>query len=98
MDEQEELDGVIEAGVGAVLAATALAVLGTILGQNFEGEADSFARIAWTVWAGVVAGWVALILFDYWIPVKVEPEVLQGLPDSVRNLPLDSDPLDPPIV
>jgi hypothetical protein len=76
---KDELDGAIQAGVGAVLAATGAAILGTILSLNFDGEADTFARGAWVVWAGVVAGWVALVLFDYWMPEKVEPAVLEPL-------------------
>lgn len=83
MYEQEfgldELDGAIQAGVGAVLAATVAAVIGTILSLNFDGAADSFALGAWVVWAGVVAGWLALVLLDYWVPEKAEPVVLEPL-------------------
>lgn len=73
----EKLDRILDAGVGAVVAATGLALLGTLVAVLNDGDAaNDFARLAWTVWVFVLATWAAIILLDYWIPVKDEPRVL----------------------
>lgn len=97
MPDYDEMDEIIEAGVIPVVAALVAALVFTFVDAVIDGStvAHNMAWASWVVFTFVFVTWVAIVLLDYWVPVKAEPVVL---PDSVRNLPLDSDPLDPPIV
>lgn len=74
----EKIDRILDAGVGAVVTATGLALLGTLIAavNDQSPVASDFARIAWVAWAFFITAWATVILLDYWIPVKDEPRVL----------------------
>lgn len=88
MPDNESVDDILEEGSYAVIVATVLAIVWTVLERhvNHNEFFDAGAKAAWIVWAFVAAGWVALLILDYFVPIKVEPEIISGPDPELERL------------